>query len=291
MSKYSSRTRRGGFTLIELLVVMAIIALLIGLLLPALAKARAQARLLKDATQLKQIHTAWATMAREFDGLFPTPGLVDRLAVPGLGEVPGRGAEDQVQNTTAALHSVCIMRNYYEPDIVVGPTEPNANVFVMENYNYNKYDVATDIYWDDAFKTKMSSQCNTSYASIPIGGDRKKGQWRESLDSKFGAIANRGVRDGDYTRSESVTYEIHGGRASWEGNVCFNDNHTETLTSMLPEGIEYTATDGTSQPDNMYKNDMAAQTSLAGVDNWLLIISLITVNGNNLTFTVEWDDA
>ena len=50
-----------GFTLIELLVVMAIIALLLGLLLPALAKARNTARQVKDATQIKQVHTAWFT--------------------------------------------------------------------------------------------------------------------------------------------------------------------------------------------------------------------------------------
>src|SRR5688572_25971135 len=74
-----------GFTLIELLVVMAIIALLIGLLLPALAKARAQAKLLKDSSQIRGIHQSWLVFSREFEGVFPTPGLIDRQADAVLG--------------------------------------------------------------------------------------------------------------------------------------------------------------------------------------------------------------
>ncbi len=70
--------RKRGFTLIELLVVMAIIALLIGLLLPALAKARAQAKLIKDGSQIRGVHQSWLIFAREFEGVFPVPGLIKR---------------------------------------------------------------------------------------------------------------------------------------------------------------------------------------------------------------------
>ena len=81
---------KNGFTLIELLVVMAIIALLLGLLLPALTKARNTARQVKDATQIKQIHTGWVTKGSETPrGIFPLPGEINRIGV-----LPGRGDED-----------------------------------------------------------------------------------------------------------------------------------------------------------------------------------------------------
>lgn len=62
-----------AFTLIELLVVISIIALLIGLLLPALGAARDSARLVKCLANQKQIGTALAIYAQDFDSLAPPP--------------------------------------------------------------------------------------------------------------------------------------------------------------------------------------------------------------------------
>ena len=138
--------RKRGFTLIELLTVMAIIALLVGLLLPALAQARAKAQMVKDQTQIKQIHAAWATFSRDYDGIFPTPGLINRLLDPGLGrQAPGRGPEDIEANISAAMYSACIMQNYFTPQILVAPTEPSGFVAVKDDYAWIAYDPLDDI--------------------------------------------------------------------------------------------------------------------------------------------------
>jgi prepilin-type N-terminal cleavage/methylation domain-containing protein len=277
--------RNRGFTLIELLVVMAIIALLIGLLLPALAKARAQAKLLKDGAQIKQIHESWIIFSREFDGIFPTPGLIDRLADPNLGEVPGRGEEDTFQNNTGNVHSCCIMQNYYSPEICVGPTEPNANVMVMDNYNWEAYDVtpSVDRYWDPNFKADLWAGCNVSYASLPLAGQRKSDQWRETYDSKYAIAGNRGTKDGEIL-SESITYEIHGGRKQWVGNVCYQDNHIAVHSTFFPEGVDYVDA-GISYPDNLFLND-TGQNNAEGYD--ILLVLVKNMLGGEPRFS--WDD-
>jgi len=264
--------RKQGFTLIELLVVMAIIALLIGLLLPALAKARAQAKLLKDGTQIKQIHEAWVIFSRQEDGIFPTPGLVYRQEHPDLGFVPGRGEENRQFNTTGAVHSVCIMQNFYSPELAIGPTEPNGNVLVKADYDWETYYVintSPPSYWDPNFGADVCRLSHTSYASTPLAGERKTQEWRETFNSKFAVAGNRGVRDGELV-GEALVYEIHGGRKQWSGNICYNDNHIDVETTFYPQGVNYRDVDLGSAPDNLFANDQDSNPSYGG-DIWLVM--------------------
>ena len=303
--------RTHGFTLVELLVVMAIIALLIGLLLPALAKARAQAMLTKDSAQIKQIHTSWVVFSRELDGALPTPGLIDRLEDPLLGEVPGRGPEDQEANWTGPLFSVCIMRHYFTPQLAVAPHEPSGNVLTMDNYNYDAYQPLgpnidcpdgntdhSDSYWDCKFAVNLDSLSNTSYAHMPIAGERKKRHWKDTLDSTMGMIGTRGVENGDYNDEQlyyrSVTLEIHGGHKEWVGIVAFNDNHVERLDTFVPEHLNYNL-GNTAYADNIFKDDtgdtMGGYGTDGGFDIWLVIYDAIDDDPDtpNLDTELQWD--
>jgi prepilin-type N-terminal cleavage/methylation domain-containing protein len=288
--------RKRGFTLIELLVVMAIIALLIGLLLPALAKARAQAKLLKDSSQIRGIHQSWLVFSREFEGVFPTPGLIDRQPDPTAGNIdmPGRGPEDLAVNNTANLHSVCIMNNYYTPELAVGPTEPSGKISIKDDFNWEMFNIQNDIYWDTTFQCDIATASvgsNVSYASMPIASERKLKQWRESLDSNWAIMGNRGVQDGkiDTTYNNSVTLQIHG-KKSWLGNICYNDNHVRPEKAFLPENVNYIAA-GISTPDNIFKNDSGTnQSSVTGYDCWLVMCRRLLPNANTVTIlNLVWD--
>jgi prepilin-type N-terminal cleavage/methylation domain-containing protein len=68
------KSRREGFTLIELLIVIAVIAILAALLFPVFSRARDKARQAACMSNLRQLGTAFALYAADYDGYFPLPG-------------------------------------------------------------------------------------------------------------------------------------------------------------------------------------------------------------------------
>lgn len=279
--------RKRGFTLIELLVVMAIIALLIGLLLPALAKARAQAKLMKDGSQIRGVHQSWLVFSREFEGTFPTPGLINRV-----GTIPGNGVEDKAINEHDPMWSACIMSNYFGPELCIGPTEPSGLVSVMDDFNYELYSPVNDVYWDDNFECRPDIDSNTSYGVMPLVGARKTREWKESLNPDYPVIGNRGVDDGeelDEAKYEaSITLQTHGGSKEWVGNVGFNDNHVEVSRGFRPENVRYRDA-GVTQSDNIFRNDMGGQTSSDGTDAWLVMNYKLLGADPNFVLANSWD--
>jgi prepilin-type N-terminal cleavage/methylation domain-containing protein len=282
----TQRTRRDrGFTLVELLVVIAIIGILLAILLPALASARATARATQDAAQIKQIHTGWLAHAASNDGIFPTPGQKARQAVGGQ-IIPGRGEEDIEQNNHANVHALAIMENYYNAQICVSTAEQSPYVVAMDFYDYARKDVANNVYWDDRFEVDLNSTSHTSYAAVPLGGLRKFRQWRNSGASDYAVLGNRGPENGDIDKiADSITSEIHGASGDWNGFGCFNDNSVAFLKTFYPEKLPRV----NDSLDNIFANDSNGGSSADGEDVWLILVSGVSANGSDTTYTVSYD--
>jgi prepilin-type N-terminal cleavage/methylation domain-containing protein len=298
----SMRHRPRGFTLVELLVVMAIIALLLGLLLPALARARNTARQVKDSTQIKQVHSGLVTAAADSNGSLPLPGEINRRGV-----LHGRGAQDERVNNHANLYGAMIARGYMNAQILVSPAESNTKVIPATRYNMAQINPALDRYWDPVdqlsmgegtgggavpnpitgFQANLQTMCNTSYATMPIDPSiRRKVEWRSTGNSRFACVGNRGTRGGVQTGAEftnSKTLLIHGSTKEWDGNIAYNDNHTEFGRTMYPENVAKlrdnacaggTALTGAEQRlDNLFKNDTFCISAVGrrNSDCWLVV--------------------
>jgi hypothetical protein len=135
---------------------------------------------LEDAKQQEMIFKGMVTFSRQFNGIFPRPGFINRLAFNGV-ETPGLGAEDPARNTTANLFSSLIAQNFFAPEILISPVERNPRIEIDSDYDHNAFKPADDVYWDPAFAADLETGSNVSYAHMPLWGKRGRDQWRDTV--------------------------------------------------------------------------------------------------------------
>jgi prepilin-type N-terminal cleavage/methylation domain-containing protein len=289
---------KSGFTLVELLVVVAIIALLIGLLLPALGRAQRAAKTLNDANNISQIHKGFLTWANaDPKGYLPLPGLIRRAAVPGAGPggaaafVPGQGEEQQNQNNSANLYSAMIAKNNITPEILVSPVETNPVVRQITNYNFQSYnpagtgDAFGPFHWDANFRANIhlandgsaNGVCHTSYAHLALIGDRKKLYWSNKASSSRPVLGNRGTFNGAISGDNyrlSYTLLFHDPDNTWEGNICYGDNHVNLEKSVIPDTVQFECGSINLKKDNIFTFSDFASGGCKGIqegDTWMCI--------------------
>ena len=177
-----------------------------------------------------QIHKGILVFAADNRGIYPTPGLIDRLPFNGA-KVAGRGEEDVSINTTANLFSALIAQDYFKPELCIGVTEPSSHVVDCSDYNFNAYSPATGSFWDTNFKADLHNTSNVSYAHMPIWGDRKLKEWRSTAGNKTPVLGNRGPLGG-VPDPHSITNDIFPPKGKWSGNIVYADNSVQFTTDF-----------------------------------------------------------
>jgi len=254
-----------GATLIEVITASSVGVLLLSVAVPVGHAIRVAGTTEQDAVQQQTIHAAMVRDSKGNPGeRLPTPGLINRLPYNGQ-QVPGEGGEDYAQNKTQNLYSACIARGLFGPQILIGATEVNPVVEAYTAYNYNAYRPDADSYWDPNMQAQIggtagsSSKSHTSFAHQLLCGLRKDVYWRGTADANRPLICTRGTQNGVTTGDRYVrspTLRLHGAPDSWEGNVCYGDNHVELATSFTPPRSNCscgTYNAGAVTPDNLFR--------------------------------------
>jgi type II secretory pathway pseudopilin PulG len=237
--------------LVELIVVIVVVAVIViaALLLPALGMARASSRQIQDSTQIRGIHQGMVLWVQGNNDSYPLASRLDKdnTTVAELG---------REKDTTANIISIIIYNGFFSPELCISPAESNPKIRLMDNYSYSAPRTAVNpgkALWDPAFAADFTGGKvgNFSYAHTLPADERLKKTWANTFQATEAAIGNRGpeiasmkaAAGGGRTFAPAVaasdTYQIHGGRTTWEGNIAYNDNHIAFETRLDPETSPY----------------------------------------------------
>lgn len=283
MSTQVSHTSRRAVTLIELLAVLVVMVIVFGAMLPVLGRTtHCGNRQMRDSMNVRGTTQAFVVWASSNNGSYPLPSELDLKndTIAGLAST---------KDTTGNILSVLIMNGSIAPEMLVSSVEVNPRIARYDNYQYTTPASSANpqnALWDPAFRgtpddvpanghLQTDGFGHQSFAhAIPFG--RRKAVWTDTYNSTEAIFGNRGptyaVADAapasskwslltDPSGNASNTLLMHGGRNTWEGNIAFNDNHVEFITTPTPSQVTLNATitgkPGKAAPmaDNLFVNE------------------------------------
>ena len=182
---------------------------------------------------------------------------------------------DPRDNTTANFFSALIAQQSIPPAQLLSGNERSPYVRPEEDYNYNSYSPGDDTYWDPDFAADLAWESNTSFAHVPLYGNRLRQTWRFTAGSRTPLLGNRGPKDG-VANPDSWTYGRNG---KWAGQIVFGDGHIEFVETFTVNGIFFES-GGQLLPDNFFRMEQGAD----GLDVILSFTQEMTEDGPVLQF-------
>jgi type II secretory pathway pseudopilin PulG len=290
----------GGFTLAELLAVVIVVVVFAAVFIVPNAGRRTGCgnRQSRDSTQVRGLHHGLVTWAQSNKDQYPLPSAVDvnNVTVADIG-----GAKDH----TANILSMLVYNGTISTELLISPAEASGTIRLKDDYEFETPKAAVDpakALWDPSLSADFTRVGNISYAHMLPSGPRLSA-WGNSGGATAGVgvlsegravLGNRGPEiasvkqnpDGTaiptVANPKSTTLMIHGSRSKWEGNVAFEDNHVEFMTSL--KGGTYLDAKGVKREDILFYDE---PDDAAGMNNFLGIFT--KAGGTPGQFRAIWD--
>jgi prepilin-type processing-associated H-X9-DG protein len=271
MSKHDRCSPIHGFSLVGMLVTMVCILVLFVVLMNSINKAttgqgsavQGTVRSFEDQMQLASLGQVMVASAQDNRGRYITPSEMTATKDVGL-------------NTTANLMSAMVMNHYATCKLLMSANEYSPYVLEKTDYDYEAYNPTTRVMWDTTFEADLSNISNTSYAHMPLCGERFDKQWKTTMDGKVPLVGNRGPKDGVHDPN-SWSYGRNG---QWGGHIVFGDGHVEFTNSFALPGLSVKTKEGQMVPDNVFNMETGAK----GSDGILSFTKKMTKDGVELQF-------
>ncbi|MFN0118426.1 MAG: hypothetical protein ACKVQC_09080, partial [Elusimicrobiota bacterium] len=83
----------------------------------------------------------------------------------------------------------------------------------------------------ERFSADLHVLSHVSYAHMPLLGENKLKNWRETLSTGWAVLGNRGPRGGVHDPN-SITNRIHPPHDRWNGYIVYQDNHAKLVETF-----------------------------------------------------------
>jgi hypothetical protein len=256
---------------VGILISLVIMVVLFSIMMTALNKAvtgegsavQGTVNSMSDELYLYAIGTSMLVHADDNRGRFLTPSELS-------------GSKDVSDNTTANLFSAMVMQQYTTCKQLFSKNEFSGYVQEKYDYDFTGYNPSRRTYWDETFMADLADLSNTSFAHQPLYGDRFDDEWKNTMNSSWPLLGNRGPKDG-IDNPQSLTYGRNG---QWGGHAIFGDGHIAFVSSFTPNGLTFRRNNETYQ-DNIFKMDDGPK----GADAVLSFTKTMSKTGP----TLQWD--
>lgn len=262
--------RRAGFSIVGMLVTMVCMVVLFAIMMTSLSKVTTgqgsqqggTVRSMQDELNLYALYQSMAVHANENKGEYLVPSEIV-------------GGKDTSLNNTANLFSAMVMKEFTTPHQLIAGNEYSGYVDEKTDYDFSLYNPNKRIFWDPTFQADLAKLSNTSYAHMPLFGERFRKQWKSTMDTSFPLVGNRGPKDGvNSTQSMAC-----GKNGIWGGHIAFGDGHIVFVNTPTPSGVVFQR-NGQNYSDNIFIMDDGA----AGVDAIISFTKTMGKNGPELQF-------